>query len=55
MMFGLLRKMKRKMMVVEAFLVFYPVTPELNGGSKTISVLGYRHAELTLMMICLRV
>ena len=33
MMFGLLRKTKRKMMVVEAFVLFFPVTLELSGGS----------------------
>ena len=33
MMFGLLRKMRREMMVVEAFVLFFPVTLELNGGS----------------------
>ena len=33
MMFGFLKKMKRKMMFVEAFVLFPPVTLELNGGS----------------------
>ena len=33
MMFGLLRKMKRKMMVAESFVLFFPVTLEINGGS----------------------
>ena len=33
MMFGLLRKMKKKMMVAEAFFLFFPVTLEINGGS----------------------
>ena len=33
MMFGLLRKMKREMMVAEAFVLFVPVTLENNGGS----------------------
>ena len=32
-MFGLLRKTKRKMMVADAFVLFSPVTTELNGGS----------------------
>ena len=32
MVFGLTRNMKRKMMVDEAFVLFLPVTPELNGG-----------------------
>ena len=32
-MYCLLRKMKRKMMVAEAFVLFFPVTSELNGGS----------------------
>ena len=31
--FGLLRKMKSKMMVAEAFVLFFPVALELNGGS----------------------
>ena len=33
MMFSFLRKMKRKMMVAEAFVLFFPVTLEINGGS----------------------
>ena len=33
MMFGLLRKMKSKMMVAEEFFMFSPVTLELNSGS----------------------
>ena len=33
MMYGFLRKMKRKMMVKEAFVLFFPVTLELNGES----------------------
>ena len=45
MMFGLLRKMKRKMIVDEAFVLFFIVTLELNGGSYTITVIGDRHAE----------
>ena len=45
MMFGLQRKMKRKMMVVEAFVLFFPATPELNGGSYIAAVIGDRHAE----------
>ena len=32
MMFGLMRKIKSKMMVAEAFVLFFPVTLELNGG-----------------------
>ena len=37
-------------MVAEAFVLFFPVTPELNGGSYTISVLGDIHAERILMI-----
>ena len=33
MMFGLLSNIKSKVMVAEAFFLFFPVTPELNGGS----------------------
>ena len=44
MMFGLLRKIKRKMMVAEAFVLFFPVTSELDGGSYTIAVIVDRHA-----------
>ena len=44
MMFGLLRKMKRKMMVTDAFVLFFLVTLTLNGGSYTIAVLGDRNA-----------
>ena len=33
MMFGFLRKIKWKMMVAEAFVLFFPVILELNGGS----------------------
>ena len=33
MMYCLLSNTKRKMMVAEAFVLFFPVTPELNGGS----------------------
>ena len=55
MMFGLLRKTKRKMMVVEAFVLFFPVTLELNGGRYNIAVLGDRHAERILMISCLTV
>ena len=32
MVFGSLRKMKRKMMVAEAFVFFFLVILELNGG-----------------------
>ena len=32
MMFGLLRNMKRKKMVIEEFVLFFIVTLELNGG-----------------------
>ena len=28
---GLLRRRKRKMMVAEVFILFFPVAPELNG------------------------
>ena len=55
MMFGLLRKIKREMMVVEVFVLFFPVTPELNSGSYTISVIVDRHAELILVRSCLTV
>ena len=56
--FGLLRKMKSKMMVVEAFVLFLLVALELNGGIYTIAVIGDRHVEriliiLFLMFICL--
>ena len=44
MRFGFLSKMKSKMIVVEAFGLFFPVAPKLNGGSYTISVLGDRHS-----------
>ena len=33
MMFGLLRKMRRKMVVVAALVLFFTVALELNGGS----------------------
>ena len=49
MMFGFLRKMKSKIMVVETFVLFFTVTLELNGVSYTIAVLGDRNAELILM------
>ena len=55
MIFGLLSKMKRKMIVVEAFVLFFSVTPELNGGSLTIDVLGDRHTEQILVINCLTV
>ena len=55
MMFGLLRKMKRKMMVAEAFSLFFPVTTEINGGIHTIDVLRDRHAEQILMIYFLTV
>ena len=45
MMYCLMSKMKRKMMIAEAFVLFFPVSPELNGGSQTIAVFGDRHAE----------
>ena len=45
MMFIFLQKMKRKMMVAEAFVLFFPVTLEVNGGIYTIDVLRDRHAE----------
>ena len=32
-------------MVYEAFALFLPVTPELDGGIYTIAVLGDRHVE----------
>ena len=42
-------------MVVEVFVLFFPVILELNSGSKTIDVLGDRHSELILMRSCLTV
>ena len=33
MIFCLLTKMKSKMMGSDAFVLFFPVAPELNGGS----------------------
>ena len=42
-------------MVVEAFVLFLPVTLEVNGGSYTIAVLGDRHAERIMMRSCLAV
>ena len=55
MMFSLLRKMKSKIMVAEAFVLFFIVTLELNVGRYTITVLGDRHAELILVGSCLTV
>ena len=55
MMSGLLRKMKKKRMAADAFVLFFPVGPEFNGGSYTVDVLGDRHAELILMRSCLNV
>ena len=37
MMFSFLLEMKTKMMVSEAFVLFFPVTLEINGGSYTIA------------------
>ena len=51
MMFGSLSKMKSKMMVVKAFVFFFPVTLELNGKSETIAVLVDRHVEQILMSV----
>ena len=45
MMLGLLRKMKRKIMVAEGFVMFFLVTLELNVGPYTIAVTRNRHAE----------
>ena len=42
-------------MVAEVFVLFFPVSLEINGGSYTIAVLGNRHTELILMRICLTV
>ena len=53
MMFGFLNKMKREMTVVEAFVLFFSVAIELNGGRYTIAVLGDIHAEIVLMRSCL--
>ena len=36
-------------MVAEAFVLFFPVTPGLNGGIYTITVLRDRHVERILM------
>ena len=33
MVFGFLRKMKRKIIVSEGFVLVFPVAPEINGGS----------------------
>ena len=33
------------MIVAEAFVLFFPDTPELNGGIYTIAVLGDIHAD----------
>ena len=44
-MFGLLRNMKRKMMVAEAFVLFFTVTLKINGGGYIIAVLGNRHSQ----------
>ena len=49
MMFGVLSNMKRKMMIAEAFVLFSPVTTELNDGSYTVAVLGDIHAKQILM------
>ena len=49
MMFGFMRKMNRKMMVVEEFVLFFPVAPELNGGSYIIALLVDIHAEQILI------
>ena len=45
MMFGFLKKMKRKMMSDEAFVLFFPVTLETNGGRYNIAMIIDRHAE----------
>ena len=42
-------------MVAEAFVLFFTVAPELNGGSYTISVLGDRQAEKIMMRMFLMV
>ena len=42
-------------MVSEAFVLFFPVTLELNGGNYTVSVLVDRHAERILMINVLTV
>ena len=54
-MFGFLKNIQSKIMVVEAFVLFFPVASELNGGSKTIAVLVDRHTEQILMRIFLAV
>ena len=55
MVYCLLSNMKRKMMVAEAFVLFFPVTPELNGGSYAIAVLVDRHSERILVIFFLAV
>ena len=45
MMFALLRNTKSKIMIAEAFVLFFPVSPELNGGIYTIAMIGDRHVE----------
>ena len=52
-MFGLTSKIKREMMVAELFVLFFPVTFELNGGSYTIDMTVDRHAERILVGSCL--
>ena len=54
-MFGLTSKIKREMMVAELFVLFFPVTLELNGGSYTIAVIVDIHAERILVRSCLTV
>ena len=49
-MYCLLSKIKSKMMVAEAFVLFFPVTPELSDGSYTIAVIGCRHAKIILII-----
>ena len=55
MMLGMLMKMKRKMMVAEEFVLFLPVSTELNGGSYTIAVLRDIHVERILTRTCFTV
>ena len=51
MMSGLMRNMKRKLMVGVAFVLFVPNATSHNGGSYTIYVLREIHAEIILIFI----
>ena len=45
MMFGFMRNMKRNILIVEVFVLFFLVEPETNSGSQTIFVIKDRRAE----------